>query len=93
MVQGTLTLSLSRLVLVVVNGRAVGTFALTAKGGPVSYSISGAAGLSVSPASGSLASGASATITVTSANLITLNEQLTVDPGGYTVTVVLNISV
>src|ERR1700689_2181288 len=92
-VQGTLTLSLSRLVLVVVNGHAVGTFALTAKGGPVSYSISGAAGLSVSPASGSLSSGASATITVTSANLITLNEQLTVDPGGYTVTVVLNISV
>jgi RNA polymerase sigma factor (sigma-70 family) len=92
-VQGTLTLSLSRLVLVVVNGRAVGTFSLTAKGGPVSYSISGAAGLSVSPASGSLSSGASATITVTSSNLITLNEQLTVDPGGYTVTVVLNISV
>jgi hypothetical protein len=30
---------------------------------------------------------------VTSSNLITLNEQLTVDPGGYTVTVVLNISV
>jgi hypothetical protein len=92
-VQGTLTLSLSRLVLVVVNGHAVGTFTLTAKGGPVSYSISGAAGLSVSPASGSLSSGASATITVTSSNLITLNEQLTVDPGGYTVTVVLNISV
>jgi len=92
-VQGTLTLSLSRLVLVVVNGHAVGTFSLTAKGGPVRYSISGAAGLSVSPASGSLSSGASATITVTSSNLITLNEQLTVDPGGYTVTVVLNISV
>ena len=92
-VQGTLTVSLSRLVLVSVNGQAVGTFTLTAKGGPVSYSISAAAGLSISPASGSLSSGATATITVTSSSLISLNEQLTVNPGGYTVTVVLNISV
>jgi hypothetical protein len=91
-VQGTLTVSLSRLVLVAVNGHGVGTFTLTAKGGPVSYSISAAAGLSISPASGSLASGASATVSVTSSSLISLNEQLTVNPGGYTVTVVLNIS-
>ena len=91
-VQGTLTVLLSRLVLVAVNGHGVGTFTLTAKGGPVSYSISAAAGLSISPASGSLSSGASATVTVTSSSLISLNEQLTVNPGGYTVTVVLNIS-
>jgi RNA polymerase sigma factor (sigma-70 family) len=91
-VQGTLTVSLSRLVLVAVNGHGVGTFTLTAKGGPVSYSISAAAGLSISPASGSLSAGASATITVTSSSLISLNERLTVNPGGYTVTVVLNIS-
>jgi Sigma-70, region 4 len=63
-----------------------------AQGGPVSYSISAAANLSISPASGSLASGASATITVTSSSLITLDEQLTINPGGHTVTVVLNIS-
>jgi RNA polymerase sigma factor (sigma-70 family) len=91
-VQGTLTVSLSRLVLVAVNGHGVGTFTLTAKGGPVSYSISAAAGLSISPASGSLSSGATATVTVTSSSLISLNERLTVNPGGYTVTVVLNIS-
>jgi RNA polymerase sigma factor (sigma-70 family) len=91
-VQGTLTVSLSRLVLVAVNGHGVGTFTLTAKGGPVSYSISAAAGLSISPASGSLSSGATATVKVTSSSLISLNEQLTVNPGGYTVTVVLNIS-
>jgi RNA polymerase sigma factor (sigma-70 family) len=91
-VQGTLTVSLSRLVLVAVNGHGVGTFTLTAKGGPVGYSISAAAGLSISPASGSLSSGASATVTVTSSSLISLNEKLTVNPGGYTVTVVLNIS-
>ena len=91
-IQGTLTVSLSRLVLVAVNGHGVGTFTLTARGGPVSYTISAAAGLAISPASGSLAAGASATITVTSSSLISLDEQLTVSPGGYTVTVVLNIS-
>jgi RNA polymerase sigma factor (sigma-70 family) len=91
-VQGTLTVSVSRLVLVAVNGHGVGTFTITAKGGPVSYSISAAAGLTISPASGSLSAGATATITVTSSSLISLNEQLTVNPGGYTITVVLNIS-
>jgi len=91
-VQGTLAVSLSRLVLVAVNGHGVGTFTLTARSGPVSYTISAAADLTISPASGSLAAGASATITVTSSSLISLNEQLTVNPGGYTVTVVLNIS-
>ena len=92
-VQGTLTVSQNTVVLVAVNGHGVGTFTLTAKGGPVSYSISAAAGLTISPASGSLSSGATATITVTSSSLISLNEQLTVNPGGYTITVVLNISV
>ncbi|HLK73087.1 MAG TPA: sigma-70 family RNA polymerase sigma factor [Streptosporangiaceae bacterium] len=91
-VQGTLTVSVGRLVLVAVNGHGVGTFTITAKGGPVSYSISAAAGLTISPASGSLSAGATATITVTSSSLISLNEQLTVNPGGYTITVVLNIS-
>jgi RNA polymerase sigma factor (sigma-70 family) len=91
-VQGTLTVSLGRLVLVAVNGQGVGTFTLTASGGPVDYSISAASGLSVSPASGSLSDGASATITVTSSSLVTLDEKLTVNPGGYVVTVVLNVS-
>ncbi len=91
-VQGTLTVSVGRLVLVAVNGHGVGTFTISAKGGPVSYSISAAAGLTISPASGSLSAGATATITVTSSSLISLNEQLTVNPGGYTITVVLNIS-
>jgi RNA polymerase sigma factor (sigma-70 family) len=91
-VPGTLAVSPSQLVLVAVNGHGAGTFTLTAQGGPVSYTISAAAGLAISPASGSLASGASATITVTSASLIALDEQLTVNPGGHTVTVVLNVS-
>jgi Sigma-70 region 2 len=91
--QGTLTVSPSRVVLAAVSGHGTGTFTLTAQGGPVSYTISGPSGLSVSPASGSLASGASVTITVTSATLVTLNDQLTINPGGHAVTVVLNISV
>ena len=92
-VQGTLAVSLTRLVLVAVNGQGVGTFRLTAKGGPVDgYSISVPSGLTVSPASGSLTSGASVTITVHSTSLITLDKQITINPGGATVTVVLNIS-
>jgi len=79
------------------NGTATGSFTITAEGGPFSdYSItvgSALAGrLSVSPASGSLASGASVTITVTSTSLVALDGQLTVNPGGHTITVVISIS-
>ena len=92
-IQGTLTVSQTTLVLVAVNGQGVGTFTLTAKGGPVSgYSVSVPSGLTVSPASGSLASGASVTITVHSTSLITLDKKVTISPGGATVTVVLNVS-
>ena len=91
-----MSVSTDQLDLVAVNGIATGSFTLTAKGGPVSdYSItlgSALAGsLSVSPASGSLASGASVTITVTSKSLVALDGQLTVNPGGHTITVVLSI--
>ncbi len=79
-----------------VSGTATGTFTLTAKGGSVSdYSITVgptlAGSLSVSPSSGSLAAGASVTITVTSKSLVALDGQLTVNPGGQMVTVVLSI--
>jgi hypothetical protein len=80
---------------VTVNGLASGTFTLTAQGGPVDYSVSAgsalAGSLSVSPASGSLTAGSTATITVTSRSLVALDGQLTVSPGGHTVTVVLSI--
>ena len=94
---GTLSASTGRLDLVSVKGTAIGKFTLTATGGPVSaYSItvgsSLAAHISVSPSSGSLAAGASVTITVTSTSLIALNGQLTVNPGGQAITVVLSIS-
>jgi DNA-directed RNA polymerase specialized sigma24 family protein len=93
---GTLSASTGRLDLVSVTGTAAGKFTLTATGGPVSaYSIivgSSLAGhISVSPSSGSLAAGASVTITVTSTSLVALNGQLTVNPGGRAITVVLSI--
>ena len=94
---GTLTSSTGRLDLVSVKGTAIGRFTLTAKGGPVSaYSITAGSALaghiSVSPSSGSLAAGASVTVTVTSTSLVALAGQLTVNPGGLTITVVLSIS-
>ena len=94
---GTLSVSTGRLDLVSVKGTAIGKFTLTARGGPVSaYSITAGSSLvghiSVSPSKGSLAAGASVTITVTSTSLVALNGQLTVNPGGRAITVVLSIS-
>ena len=94
---GTLSVSTGRLDLVSVKGTAIGKFTLTARGGPVSaYSITVGSSLvghiSVSPSSGSLPAGASVTITVTSTSLVALNGQLTVNPGGQAITVVLSIS-
>ena len=93
---GTLSVSTGRLDLVSVNGTATGRFTLTASGGPVSgYSVTVGSTLvghiAVSPSSGSLASGTSVTITVTSTSLVALAGQLTVNPGGQTITVVLSL--
>jgi RNA polymerase sigma factor (sigma-70 family) len=93
---GTLSSSTGRVDLVTVKGTAIGTFTLTAKGGPVAYSITAGSALagriSVSPSAGSLAAGASVTITVSSTSLVALDGKLTVNPGGLTITVVLSIS-
>jgi RNA polymerase sigma factor (sigma-70 family) len=92
---GTLAVSTGRIQLVSVNGTATSTFTITARGGPVSYSIAAGSALlgriSVSPTSGSLAAGASATITVTSKSLVAVAGQLTINPGGHTVTVVVSV--
>ena len=94
-VQGTLIVSLTQLKLVAVTGLPTGTFTLTAQGGPISsYSITGGAGqVTVSPSSGSVAAGAKVTITVTATSLVALNTQLTINPGGQVVTVLVTISV
>jgi RNA polymerase sigma factor (sigma-70 family) len=92
---GTLAVSTGRIRLVSVNGTGTGTFTITAQGGPVSYSIAVGGALlghvGVSPASGSLSAGASATITVTSNSLVAVAGQLTVNPGGHVVTVVISV--
>jgi RNA polymerase sigma factor (sigma-70 family) len=93
---GTLTVSTGALDLVTVNGTATAKFTITASGGPVSdYSItvgSALAGsLTVSPSAGSLASGGSVTVTVTANSLVALAGQLTVNPGGQTVTVLVSL--
>lgn len=68
------------------------TISLTASGGPVSWSITESSSLigelTASPASGALSSGQTTTVSVT-AGLLTVRGQLTVDPGGTTVTVTI----
>lgn len=70
-----------------------GTLTLTASGGPVSWSISEPVSLvgelSVNPASGALGAGQSVTVTISVTSLLSLNTQLTVQPGGQHVTVLL----
>jgi RNA polymerase sigma factor (sigma-70 family) len=92
---GALAVSTGQIRLVTVNGTATSTFTITAQGGPVSYSISVGSALlgsiGVSPASGTLAAGASATITVTAKSLVAVAGQLTVDPGGHAITVVVSV--
>ncbi len=93
---GTLALSTGTLRLVSVKGVATAKFTLTARGGPVSYSVTPggalAGSMTVTPSSGTLAAGASVTVTVTSTSLIALDGQLTVNPGGQRIAVVLSIS-
>jgi RNA polymerase sigma factor (sigma-70 family) len=92
---GTLAVSTDQIRLVSVNGTATSTFTITAQGGPVSYSISVGSALlgsiGVSPASGTLAADASATITVTAKSLVAVAGQLTVNPGGHAITVVVSV--
>jgi RNA polymerase sigma factor (sigma-70 family) len=92
---GTVTVSPGTLDLAAVNGTATGNLTITAHGGPVSFSIaigSALAGrLTAAPSSGALTSGQSVTVTVTSTSLLGLNGQLTVNPGGESVTVLLTV--
>jgi RNA polymerase sigma factor (sigma-70 family) len=84
---GTLSETPSTIRIAELNDSA--TFTLTANGGPVSFSITGPAGLTISPASGDLTSGETVTINVTATGNGPPNfiNDLTVDPGGLTVQV------
>jgi hypothetical protein len=75
------------------DGSLSGSFTLTAQGGDVSgYSIENpSSGLSVSPTSGSLSSGQSVTISLSapSATGLASETDLSVNPGGLTVAVLV----
>jgi hypothetical protein len=68
---------------------------LTAKNGPVSWSISEPASLlgelAVSPTSGRLAAGQSVQVTISVSGLASLDTTLTVNPGDKRVTVLLGV--
>jgi hypothetical protein len=69
---------------------AGGSLKLTASGGPVSWSISEPVSLlgvlTVTPDAGTLSAGSSVTVALAVAKLVSLDTQLTVQPGGQTVT-------
>jgi hypothetical protein len=85
----------TKLVLSAVKGKAaIGTFTLTAAGGPVStYAISSASSkVTVSPSHGTLrAAGARVVITVTVNSLVALDTKIIVKPGYLVITVVFSI--
>jgi hypothetical protein len=91
-IAGTLSVSPATVLLSPLLG---GTMTLTASGGPVSWSIAEPASLlgelAVAPESGSLGAGASVTVAITVSGLVSLDTQLTVEPGGHVVTVVLGL--
>ena len=90
--RGTLTVSPKTVLLSPALG---GSLTLTASGGPVGWTITEPASLigrlTVSPASGTLNAGDSATVTITVHGLVTLDTQLTVNPVGQQVTVLLGL--
>jgi RNA polymerase sigma factor (sigma-70 family) len=89
---GTLAVSPT---LVLLSPLLGGTLTLTASGGPVSWSVSEPASLlgqlTVSPASGTLSAGGSATVTLSVTGLASVASELTVEPGGQAVSVVLGL--
>jgi RNA polymerase sigma factor (sigma-70 family) len=89
---GTLTVSPTA---VLINTLGGATLTLTANGGPVAWSIDESSSLlgsvSVSPSSGELAAGQSTTVTLSVTSLISLSSQLTVEPGGQVVSVVIGL--
>jgi RNA polymerase sigma factor (sigma-70 family) len=90
--EGTLAVSADTVVLSPLLG---GSLTLTANGGPVSWSIaepdSALGSLAVSLSSGTLDAGQSTTITLTLTQLVSLDTQLTVEPGDQPVTVLVEL--
>ena len=80
---------------VLLSGLLGGSITLTASGGPVSWSIDEPASLlgrvTVAPSAGELSAGQSVTVSIHATVLLSLNTQLTVEPGGQVVSVVLGL--
>jgi RNA polymerase sigma factor (sigma-70 family) len=89
--QGTLNVSPTTILLAPLLG---GTVTLTANGGPVNWSISEPGSLigqlTVYPSSGTIAADGSAQVTITT-SLISLDSQLTVEPGGQQIAVLVGV--
>jgi RNA polymerase sigma factor (sigma-70 family) len=90
---GTLTVTPTSLLLTPLLGSSI---SLTASGGPVTWSITESSSLlghlTVSPASGTLTAGQTATVSVTAGSVVSLLGQLTLNPGGITVTVTIGVN-
>jgi len=91
--QGTLTVSPTTILLSPLLG---GSITISASGGPVNWSVSEsgslAGKLSIAPTSGTLASGQSTSVSVSASGLASLDSQITVNPGGHQVTVLLGVN-
>jgi RNA polymerase sigma factor (sigma-70 family) len=91
--QGTLTVSPTTIVLSPLTGSSI---TVTASGGPVSWSVSESGSLlgdlSVAPASGTLAAGQSTSIAISAGTLASLDSQITINPGGHEVTVLIGVN-
>jgi RNA polymerase sigma factor (sigma-70 family) len=90
--QGTLAVSPTTVVLTPLLGS---TLTLTARNGPVSWSIDEPASLVgeliIAPSSGTLAAGQSAQVSISVTGLASLDTTVTVNPGGLHVTVLLGV--
>jgi RNA polymerase sigma factor (sigma-70 family) len=91
-VQGTLAVAPTKVLLSLLSGTSI---TITAAGGPVSWSISEPLSLlgevNYTPSSGTLQAGQQATVVITVSGLASLDSELTVNPGGHIVTIVLGL--
>jgi hypothetical protein len=73
-----------------------GSITISASGGPVNWSVSESGSLvgklTIAPSSGTLASGQSTSFSVSASGLASLDSQITVNPGGHPVTVLLGVN-
>ena len=73
-----------------------GSITISAAGGPVNWSVSESGSLvgklTIAPSSGTLASGQSTSVSVSASGLASLDSQITVNPGGHQVTVLVGVN-